>query len=346
MSSLQRVLVTGGSGFLGSHIVEKLLEDPTTSVAIVSRNPRARTEDDRVSLHPANIASKEEVQRVFDAFRPQIVIHAASPKSIDTAATLIKTNIQGTKVLLECAESCVDTLAFVYTSSDSAVEPSEEPLTEDKAKLYNEDHHPNPYAMSKAVADAAVQAYNCNKLRTAVIRIPGVYGERDDNLMPQLVSSVRKNEHRMQIGQNKKLFEFVYVAKAAGAHILAARALFDPDTAVGVAGEAFFVSDGRSEPFFNFVRRCYAAMGNPVELNEVTVIPMMAMQMMASIAEWAYSIFTLGTATPKLRRQNMDYLDKNCCWSIKKAKDRLGYEPVGDQDAAIKRSMEWAVENS
>ncbi|KAH4292405.1 hypothetical protein HBH64_183440 [Parastagonospora nodorum] len=346
MPSLERVLVTGGSGFLGSHIVEKLLDDPITSVAIISRNPRARTEDDRISLHPANIASKEEVQAIFDAFRPQVVIHAASPKSVDTAAELIRTNVQGTRVLLECAEACVDTRAFVYTSSDSAVEPSEELLTEDQAKLYGENRHPNPYAMSKAVADAAVQASNCAKLRTAAIRIPGIYGERDNNLMPQLVSSVRKNEHKMQIGQNKKLFEFVYVGKAAEAHILAARALLDPDTAIGVAGEAFFVSDGRAEPFFNFVRRCYAAMGHPVELNEVTVLPMMAMQMIASVTEWAYSIFTLGTVTPKLRRQNMDYLDKSCCWSIEKAKNRLGYEPVADQDAAIKRSMEWAVTKS
>jgi len=90
--------VTGGSGFLGSHIVEKLLDDPITPVAIISRSPRARTEIDRVSLHPANVASKEEVQAVFDTFKPQVVIHVASPKSVSTAAALIKTNIQGTKV--------------------------------------------------------------------------------------------------------------------------------------------------------------------------------------------------------------------------------------------------------
>jgi sterol-4alpha-carboxylate 3-dehydrogenase (decarboxylating) len=111
--------------------------------------------------------------------------------------------------------------------------------------------------MSKALADAAVQAANCDDLYTAVIRVPGIYGERDNGFIPQLVASVRKKEHQIQVGQNKKFFEFVYAPKAAEAHILAARVLLVPETAPGVAGEAFFISDGRPEPFFDFARRCY-----------------------------------------------------------------------------------------
>jgi sterol-4alpha-carboxylate 3-dehydrogenase (decarboxylating) len=342
---LERVLVTGGSGFLGAHIIEQLLADSTTCIAITSRHPRAHA-DKRVAIHAADIASKVDVQAIFDTFKPQIVIHAASPKPTDTAAALVRANIEGTKVLLDCARSCSETRAFVYTSSDSAVEPSQEPLSEEQAKLYDEHHYPNYYAMSKAVADAAVQAANCDDLRTAVIRIPSIYGEKDNNFMPQLVSSVRKKEHKMQIGQNKKLFEFCYVAKAAEAHILAARVLLNPETAAGIAGEAFFISDGKPEPFFDFARRCYASIGSPVSPKQITVIPMSAMQMMASTGEWAYSVFTLGTMKPTLRRKNIDHLDKQSRWSIEKAKKRLEYEPVADQDAAIKRGMEWAMANT
>jgi sterol-4alpha-carboxylate 3-dehydrogenase (decarboxylating) len=341
---LERVLVTGGSGFLGAAIVQQLLANPTTSVAITSRNPVGG--DDRLLLHAVDIASRTEIQAVFDTFKPQIVIHTASPKPTDKAATLARANIEGTNILLDCAKACSATHAFVYTSTDSAIEPTQEPLTEDKAKLYDEKHFVNPYGMSKAVADAAVQAANCKDLFTAVIRLPSIYGEKDNNFIPQLVSSVRKNEHKMQLGPNKKVFEFVYVEKAAEAHILAACALLNPETASGVAGEAFLVSDGRPEPFFDFARRCYAAMGSPVAPSEVTVVPMPAIQFMASAGEWAYSIFTLGTMTPKLRRVSIDHLDKGCCWSIQKAKERLGYEPVADQDAAIKRSMDWALANT
>jgi sterol-4alpha-carboxylate 3-dehydrogenase (decarboxylating) len=344
---LMRVLVTGGSGFLGAFIVEQLLADPATSVGILSRNPHAPTgSDPRVSTHKADIASEAEVQAVFDRFKPDAVIHAASPPHTDPAAILARTNIEGTKILLKCARQCNDTRAFVYTSTDSAVEPTQDPLTEDKAKLYDEKNYANPYALSKAVADAAVQAADCRDLHTAVIRLPVVYGERDTNFMPQLVASVRKREHKMQIGQNKKVFEFIYVAKAAEAHILAARALVDPETVASVGGEAFFISDGRPEPFFDFSRRCYTAIGSPVGPKEITIIPMPAMQAMASVGEWAYKIFTFGTVRPGVRRDNIDHLDRGCCWSLEKAKQRLGFEPIVDQDAAIKRGMEWAMTNS
>jgi sterol-4alpha-carboxylate 3-dehydrogenase (decarboxylating) len=346
-----RVLVTGGSGFLGTYIVEQLLADASTSVAIVSRSPKPPTDDARLSIHAADIASEAQLQAVFDQVQPQCVIHTASPHHFDSATVLARTNIEGTKLLLKCAQACPVTRAFVYTSSDSAIAPTTVPLTEAEATLYNQvgkedaKHHVTPYGRSKAVADAAVLTANGEELSTAVIRLPAIYGERDPNFIPQLVASVRNKEHKMQIGANVKLFEFVYVAKAAEAHVLAARALTDPRKAPNVAGEAFFISDGRPEPFFDFARRCYAAMGNPVAPSDVTIIPMPAMRVIASAGEWAYKILTLGTKTPKVRREGIDHLDRGACWSIDKAKQRLGYEPVTDQDAAIKKSMDWAEVN-
>lgn len=346
MESPKRVLVTGGSGFLGGHVVRQLLKDAVTTVAVVSRHPKMPADvadESHVSLQAADLIVPSQIEQVFETFQPHAVIHTASPSYLDTPANLMKANIDGTKALLKAASACADTDVFVFTSSDSAVIPTQEPLSEENAVLYDETNAPNAYAMSKATAERLVIASNSELLRTAAIRIPATYGEYDTNFVPQLVQSIRRKEHRMQVGNDTKVFEFLYVKKAAEAHILAMKALLDLETRDKAGGEAFFISDGKPQKFFDFSRKFYASAGHPVALEEVTKIPFFVMQAMASTAEWVYWVLTLGYVKPGMRRTAIDHLDSGCCWSLDKAKRILGYEPVADQDEAIRKTMEWAM---
>ncbi|KAI1033577.1 hypothetical protein LB505_012963 [Fusarium chuoi] len=347
MESPKRVLVTGGSGFLGGHVVRQLLNDAETAVAIVSRHPKIPADvadESRVSLHAADLTMPSQIDQVFERFKPHAVIHTASPSYVDTPANLIKANIDGTKALLKAASASADTRAFVFTASDSAVVPAQDPLSEEDSVLYDETNAPNAYAMSKAAAERLVIASNSEQLRTAAIRIPATYGEYDMNFVRQLVQSIRRKEHKMQVGNDTKVFEFLYVKKAAEAHILAMRALLDSEKRDIAGGQAFFISDGRPQKFFDFSRKLYAAAGHPVALEEVTKIPFFVMQAMASTAEWVYWIMTLGYLEPGMRRTAIDHLDSGCCWSLEKANRILGYEPVADQDEVIRKTMEWAME--
>lgn len=345
LSTLHRVLVTGGSGFLGSHIVKGLLGDPACqSIAIVSRNPRMQQTDSRVIYRAADIVDVDRMETLFNELKPQVVMHIVSPPPTENAAVLHRVNVTGTQILLQCAAQCPSTRAFVYTSSVSAIVPSQEQLTEDRAKLYDSTSPTYPYGKTKGIADALVLAANSVNLRTAVIRVPGVYGEDDNNFVPQLVASIRKNEHHMQVGANTKQFEFCYVGSAASAHILAAKALLS-NGGPKVDGEAFFISDGEPQPIFDFARKAYAAAGHPVTPEQVTAMPYWLVLGMAIAGEWAYRIFPLGTKKPKMTRMNIEYLNQGSRWSIAKAKERLGYEPVISQDEAIKRTMQWAMAN-
>ncbi|CAF3500620.1 unnamed protein product [Fusarium graminearum] len=183
--------------------------------------------------------------------------------------------------------------------------PTQEPTSEENAHRYDENNAPNApnaYALSKALAKRLVIAANSEELYTSVIRIPGIYGKYDDNFIPQLVSSMREKEHKMQVGNNTKVFEFLYVNKAAEAHIMAMKALLNPSTRDQVGGEDFFISDGKPQGLFDFCRRIYAAAGSPVRPEEVTSIPLSVMQTMASTMEWVYWVFTLGTIPKKVSK--------------------------------------------
>ncbi|TGO35219.1 hypothetical protein BHYA_0166g00240 [Botrytis hyacinthi] len=246
--------------------------------------------------------------------------------------------------------------AFVYTSSDSTlVNTPQEPgvrLTEDVAKLFTENSkEANTYSKTKAVADAAVLAANDPpNLYTATLRIPSLYG-KESLSTGVLLSAIKKNQHKMQVGDNKRKFGFIFIESAAMAHILAAKSLvheanintksYDGNNAQKsssrkVNGEGFFISDGVSMPYFNFARKVVAMAGHPVAENEVKSIPYKLGLGFTILSEWLCWAFTFGTITPSFRQGEIEYLGLGTDWSIQKAKERLGYEPVKDQDEVLR----------
>ncbi|EED17828.1 NAD dependent epimerase/dehydratase, putative [Talaromyces stipitatus ATCC 10500] len=336
-SDLGVVLVVGGCGYLGSNLVKMLQEEPTcTAIHVISRTPTQNLHPG-VTYHAGDISDARQVADLFTKINPRVVFHTASPKDIAPESLLRKTNIEGTRNLLKAARETKSTRAFIYTGSDSALEqmPGVK-QTEETAKLYTErSKDANPYAKSKAIADAEVQAANTSlTLTTAVIRIPGLYGENDDNCVGTLLETITRGEHNVQVGDNKPIFEFVYVKKACEAHILAAKRILEGRLN---GGQAFFISDGVSLPYFDFARKLYAGAGHLVPPDQIKVMPLWLVVGIAKLGEWLYWAFTFNTKFPKMRSQRIRYLAGGCQWDVSKAREQLGYEPVTDQDAVLKK---------
>ena len=216
------------------------------------------------------------------------------------------------------------------------------------------------YYRSKGLADVLVRGANnppadgkglglgCyeGRLATGTIRLAGTYGEGDMNLTWMCTELALTGMGRVQLGDNKGVYDPVYVGNAADAHVLLAEALIrGKGRGEGkVDGEAFNITDDEPVPFWDFARRIFEVAGRPQREDEVWVVPVGVIFVLAICAEWIYWVVFWGQRRPRqLQYQKIEFLVKKRSWSVEKAKKRLGYRPKFSTDEGVKRGVEWAL---
>ena len=346
--SLGPFLVIGGCGFIGSHIVRKLLEQPdVSSTHVLSRSPTVN-QLSNVIYHSQDITDLEGLRAKIIQIQPRVIFHLAYPGYAAKESVLRKVIIDGLKNVLQCAVEIPAVEALVYTSTDQVVKKTGKELTEDEAEVWTEFSNTYAYPKVKAIAETMVLAANGSELKTVSLRIPGIFGEGHCHFIDGNIERMRKGQQNIQIGDNTQLFNFVYVQNAAHAHLLALKGLF-PSPHVAhppkVDGEAFFISDGEQIPFWDLCRKLWAAAGDRTPASQIRVLPFWLLFVFAAFGESFYWIFTLGRKQPELRTQDLEYLRTGCIFSIEKARTILGYQPLVDQDEGIRRSVKWSLEH-
>ncbi|MCJ1362149.1 erg26, C-3 sterol dehydrogenase [Acarospora aff. strigata] len=265
---LGNVLVVGGCGFLGHHIVSQLLESYDAHISVLDLHT-ARNRHEGVDYYDADITSPSAVQQVFDQARPNVIVHtAALPPTVDNKALLQKVNVNGTQHLIDCAAEMKGVKAFVYTSSASVVHDTVSDLVNAderwpciRGKLQKEyygetkvhskpiqptpspipdfDTRPDyiyltipPLSLHQADAEALVLAANRgpNSMLTVSLRPAGIIGEGDALAIPNMLKAYANRQTKFQLGDNDNLFDFTYVGNVAHAHILAVLALLSTHT--------------------------------------------------------------------------------------------------------------------
>lgn len=215
-------IVIGGSGFLGRHIVEALVNrgDTVSVLDIVQRYHD-------VPFYSADISVQNQVEDAFRKSGATCIIHTASPPHGLDPAIYWKVNVEGTKAVIAAAVS-LHIKKLVFTSSAGVVFNGQDIIDVDERLPFPE----NPldaYNESKSKAEELVlQANGKDGLLTVALRPAGIFGPGDRQVMHGLMQVFYNKQTHFQIGDNTNLFDWTYVTNVAKAHLLAADRLTNP----------------------------------------------------------------------------------------------------------------------
>jgi nucleoside-diphosphate-sugar epimerase len=217
----ERILVTGGTGFIGRYVTARLVaagHRPT--VTVYGRIPSDFAHTDAVDLLHLDIRDRDEAAKTVNSIRPQIVIHLAgvTGQSDGNGNLCDEVNYRATVDLLDrFAETSVSKVVMVGTAAEYGAGTT--PFGEDQP-----DDPRSPYALSRAKANRyALSLAESSALSVSVLRLFSVYGigQPANMFLPQLIThAVSGREFRMTEGS--QIRDFVHVEDVATALIAAA----------------------------------------------------------------------------------------------------------------------------
>ncbi len=255
----RRVFVTGGAGFIGSHLVDRLLA-AGDRVAIVDDLSRGRREwvDGRAELHELDIRDAPSLRAAAADIEPEVVVHLAAMHfipAVDGAPELAReVNVGGTRALLGALERRPP--ALLLFASTAAVYP-------DRRGPIDESCEPSPtdvYGQTKLEGERLVAEFAaaCGA-RAVVARIFNVIGRRETNahIVPELVGQLRDGAAAVSLGNLEPRRDYTDVVDVADAlHRLVGTAPGTPQT--------FNLGSGRSVSVADLVRTCEEILERPI----------------------------------------------------------------------------------
>lgn len=320
---MRAVLVTGGRGFIGRHVVSRFA-GAGFRVRVLTRDPEASEpaagESEAVQ---GDVRDRKDVGRAVEG--SHLVVHLAS--DFHTAgASLAESravNVNGMMNVLEAArERGVERVVHcstigVHGSLDTVPGDEDSPLKPDDV----------PYELTKAEAERELWAFHRRTgLAVSALRPTGVYGPGDLRLL-KLFRMVDRGRFVM-VGKGDALTHLVYVKDLADAFYQAAHR---PEA----LGEAFIIGGPSYLPIRDFVGSVVRALDAPPPRVRLPLAPLKVAAVLCEVACRPFGI------EPPLHRRRLGFFTSNRAFSIDKARHLLGWEPATPLPEGLERTVAW-----
>jgi len=305
------VLVTGASGFVGSHLVNKLISKHAQVITL----SRKRLESPaKVINEIGQVENFEELNNIVRKHKVNMIFHLAAQPLVeigqDNPIKTFEVNIKGTWNILECARrnniQKVIIASTVHVYGDNPKVPFKEAYFPQPSR---------PYETSKACADLLAQSFaDSYNLPVEIPRFVNIYGPRDFNfsrLIPKVIKSILKGE-QPEVWDVGSIRDFLYIDDAINAYLILA------EKKLGNKKRLRVFNFGTGEPIkvYDLVLKMIQLSGRKIEIK--TEIPP-------------------DERSNEIKRQYV---------SIAKAKRELGWYPKVTLNKGLSKTIKWYEENS